>query len=257
MIKIAGFTDAGLSRSHNEDTIGFNQQLGIAVLADGMGGHKAGEVASKIAVDTVLERLKKLFSHNNSGSITGSQLLDFVSTTISSSNSKIYQASAANSARSGMGTTLVAAVVKGSHMYAGHVGDSRLYLFRKQKLTRITRDHSLVQDLIDKGFYTEKEARNAKLGHIVTRILGTEADVEVDTLQQDLESDDLLLMCSDGLSDMLSDAMIGDILSEGPANLDDTARELVSKANQHGGKDNISVILVQVMNRTLCTNQTS
>jgi len=254
MIEIAGFTDTGLSRRHNEDCIGFNQQLGIAVLADGMGGHQAGEVASKMAVDTVLDRLKSLCSNNNAGSITGSQLLDFVSTTISSSNRKIYQASEDNSDRSGMGTTLVAAVIKGSRMYAGHVGDSRLYLYRNQKLTRITKDHSLIQDLIDKGFYTEQEAREASIGHIVTRILGAEADVVVDTLQQDLEADDVLLMCSDGLSDMLPDSKIKETLSQVRTNLEATARNLVSQANQHGGKDNISVILVQVANQTAAPN---
>ncbi len=243
---IAGCTDTGMRRNHNEDHIGFNQNLGIAVLADGMGGHQAGEIASHMAVESVLENLQSVANGNNSRSITGSQLLEYVSNTISYSNSKIYQAAEALDEHKGMGTTLVAAIVQGSQIYAGHVGDSRLYLYRDESLKRITKDHSLVQDLVDRGFYTEEEARMASVGHIVTRALGTKAEVEVDTVQHDIADGDLLLLCSDGLSDMVADWLIEETLRERGTELDKTANKLIELANRNGGKDNISVILVQV-----------
>jgi len=245
-LEIAGFTDTGLTRDHNEDYIGFDKSNGIAVLADGMGGHQAGEIASRMAVEEVLDQLKTLINMQTGRSVTGSQMLEFVSNTISSSNRKIFEASEANSIHSGMGTTVVAAVIKDSRLYAGHVGDSRLYLLRNRKLKRITKDHSLVQDLIDKGFYTENEARNASINHVVTRALGTSAEVEVDILQQSAMQGDVFLLCSDGLSDMISDAMMQQVLARPNASLDVKARRLVGLANHFGGKDNISLILIRV-----------
>ncbi|MFT6093452.1 MAG: protein phosphatase [Pseudohongiellaceae bacterium] len=245
-VKIAGFTDIGLRRNHNEDHIGFNQQHAIAVLADGMGGHQAGEVAAHMAVNSVLEKLQKLCEGKSSVPITSSQLLEFVSNTISHSNSVIFNAAEAINEHKGMGTTLVAAVIKDSKIYAGHVGDSRLYLFRDRALRRITRDHSLVQDLIDKGFYTEEEAKSASVGHIVTRALGTKAEVEVDTIEHDAQSNDVLLLCSDGLSDMVADWQIEETLADYQEDINEAAKRLIVLANRNGGKDNISVILMQV-----------
>jgi len=244
-IKIAGVTDAGLSREHNEDSIGFDEKIGVAVLADGMGGHQAGEVASHMAVESVLARMRKLSRSKHCQSLSDRQLLNFVTKTIRFSNKLIYDASEQNAERNGMGTTLVAATVLGSRFYAGHVGDSRIYLYRNQNLKRITKDHSLLQDLIDKGFYTEEEARNANVGHIVTRALGTTDDVKVDTIRFTLKQNDLLLICSDGLSDMVSNDMIRNTLTQNAANLNLTAQALVDQANEMGGKDNISVILMQ------------
>jgi len=245
-VKIAGFTDIGLRRNHNEDHIGFNQQHAIAVLADGMGGHQAGEVAAHMAVNSVLEKLQKLCERKSSGPITSSQLLEFVSNSISHSNSVIFNAAELINEHKGMGTTLVAAVIRDSKIYAGHVGDSRLYLFRDRALRRITRDHSLVQDLIDKGFYTEEEAKSASVGHIVTRALGTKAQVEVDTVEHDAQPNDILLLCSDGLSDMVADWQIEETLADHQKNINATAKKLIMLANRNGGKDNISVILMQV-----------
>ena len=245
-VKIAGFTDIGLRRNHNEVHIGFNQQHAIAVLADGMGGHQAGEVAAHMAVNSVLEKLQKLCERKSSGPITSSQLLEFVSNSISHSNSVIFNAAELINEHKGMGTTLVAAVIRDSKIYAGHVGDSRLYLFRDRALRRITRDHSLVQDLIDKGFYTEEEAKSASVGHIVTRALGTKAQVEVDTVEHDAQPNDILLLCSDGLSDMVADWQIEETLADHQKNINATAKKLIMLANRNGGKDNISVILMQV-----------
>ena len=245
LLRIAGYTDTGMRREYNQDHIGFDQELGLAVLADGMGGHKAGEVAAQMAVKFVLEKLQNLVLQENSVAITGSQLLEFVSNTISASNAEIYQAQEAEEAYTGMGTTVVMAMIVGTQAYIGHVGDSRLYVRRNRTVKRITKDHSLVQDLIDRGFYTEREARNANVGHVVTRALGTRPDVEVDTLELQLEPYDLLILCSDGLTDMVSDWQIAEILDENVADLDLAAKKLIALANQNGGKDNISVILMQ------------
>lgn len=246
LIRIAGFTDTGMRREYNQDHIGFDQDLGIAVLADGMGGHKAGEVAAQMAVDFVLKKLKKLLLQENSVSITGSQLLEFVSNTISSSNTEIFRAQEEEEAYKGMGTTIVATMIIGSQVYVGHVGDSRLYLYRNRTVRRLTKDHSLVQDLIDRGFYTEREARTANVGHVVTRALGTRADVEVDTAEETLEAYDLLLLCSDGLTDMVSDWQIAETIDENINDLEMAAKKLIALANKNGGKDNISVILMQI-----------
>jgi serine/threonine protein phosphatase PrpC len=244
-LRIAGYTHAGMRREYNQDHIGFDQELGIAVLADGMGGHKAGEIAAHMTVKFVLEKLQKLVLQKTSVSITGSQLLEFVSTTISSSNAEIFRTQQEQEAYKGMGTTIVATLVIGSHIYVGHVGDSRLYLYRNRKVKRLTKDHSVVQDLIDRGFYTEREAREANVGHVVTRAMGTKSAVDVDTAEVPRLPYDLLMLCSDGLTDMISDWQIAETIAENITDLDLAAKKLIALANQNGGKDNISVILMQ------------
>ena len=245
LVKIAGFTDQGLHREYNQDHIGFDQELGIAVLADGMGGHKAGEVAAQMAVKFVLEKLQNRLMQETSVSITSSQLLEFVSHTISSSNAEIFRASETVEAYQGMGTTIVTAMVIWAQLYAGHVGDSRLYLYRNRTVTLVTKDHSLVQDLIDRGFYTEREARSANVCHVVTLALGTRSDVEVDVIELQLQANNLLLPCSDGLTDMVPEWEIAETISDSVADPSLAARKLISLANKYGGKDNISVILMQ------------
>ena len=244
-LRIAGYTDTGIRREYNQDHIAFDQGLGIAVLADGMGGHKAGEIAAQMTVKFVLEKMQKLVLQETSVSITGSQLLEVVSNTISSSNAELFRAQGEKEAYKGMGTTIVVTLVVGSHIYVGHVGDSRLYLYRNRTLKRLTKDHSLVQDLIDRGFYTEREARKANVRHVVTRSMGTKSDVDIDTAEIPLLPYDLLMLCSDGLTDMVSDWQIAETIHENIADLDLAAKELITLANQNGGKDNISVILIQ------------
>ena len=245
-ITMAGLTDIGLLRKKNEDCIGFNQDLGVAVLADGMGGHHSGEIAAHMAVELVLEKLENIAGGDKSNSITGSQLLEYISNTISYSNTMIHKTSKALKSRKGMGTTLVATIIKGTQIYAGYAGDSRLYLFRDKELERITTDHNIVQDLVDRGFYTKEKAKLASIDHVVTRALGNRPDIKVDTLQRDIRDGDLLLLCSDGLSNMLADWLIAETLRERKKRLDDTATKLIELANHSGGKDNISVILIQV-----------
>lgn len=244
-LKIAGHTDTGRRRDYNQDHIGFDQELGIAILADGMGGHKAGEVAAHMAVKFVLGKLQKLILQKTYVSITSSQLLEFLSNTISSSNTEIFRTQKEEDAYLGMGTTIVATLITGSQIYVGHVGDSRLYLYRNREVKRLTKDHSLVQDLIDRGFYTETEARSANVKHVVTRAMGTKLDVDVDTAEVSLLPCDILLLCSDGLTDMVSDWQIAETINENIIDLDLAANKLIALANQNGGKDNISVILIQ------------
>lgn len=244
-LKIAGFSDTGMRRTQNEDHIDFDEDLGIAVLADGMGGHRGGEIASSMAVESILEKLRNLLNRENSVSITSSQLLEVLSNTISDSSGEIFRAAESNPDLKGMGTTVVATILSGNQLHIGHVGDSRLYLFRENILQCITEDHSLIQDLINKGFYTQEEARRANVGHVVTRALGTNTEVEVDTKVLNVQEGDLLLLCSDGLNDMASDPLIKDVLSDYRDNMAHTAKKLIHLANQHGGKDNISVILAQ------------
>lgn len=243
---IAGCTDTGLRRKQNEDHIGFSQQFGIAVLADGMGGHQSGEIASHMAVESVLDKLHAIARELATTPKSSPQLLDCVSRSISHSNDMIYQAAEALEEHRGMGTTVVAAIAVGATLYAGHVGDSRIYLFRNQQLKQVTRDHSLLQDLIDNGYYTEQEARAANVGHIVTRALGSKGTVEVDTVELSLQKKDVLLLCSDGLTDLVGDWHIEEMLRESrDADLEQAAQKLVDQANRNGGNDNISVILMQ------------
>lgn len=244
-LRIAGYTDTGIRRENNQDHIAFDQELGIAVLADGMGGHKAGEIAAQMTVKFVLEKMQKIVLQETSVSITGTQLLEVVSNTISSSNAELFLAQEEKEAYKGMGTTIVVTLVVGSHIYVGHVGDSRLYLYRNRTMKRLTKDHSLIQDLIDRGFYTEREARKANVRHVVTRSMGTKSDVDIDTAELPLLPYDLLMLCSDGLTDMVSDWQIAETIHENIADLDLTAKKLITLANQNGGKDNISVILMQ------------
>ena len=244
-LKIAGHTDTGRRRDYNQDHIGFDQELGIAILADGMGGHKAGEVAAHMAVKFVLGKLQKLILQKTYVSITSSQLLEFLSNTISSSNTEIFRTQKEEDAYLGMGTTIVATLITGSQIYVGHVGDSRLYLYRNREVKRLTKDHSVVQDLIDRGCYTETEARSANVKHVVTRAMGTKLDVDVDTAEVSLLPCDILLLCSDGLTDMVSDWQIAETINENIIDLDLAANKLIALANQNGGKDNISVILIQ------------
>lgn len=244
--EFAGFTHPGRVRKHNEDTIGYNQELGVAVVADGMGGHSAGEIASQICVDYILNRLQKLSRHKSASSITGSQLLQVLSNTICRSNTVIRQASSQGEGSKRMGTTVVSTVTRGNSVYVGHAGDSRLYLLRNEGLKRLTKDHSLIEELIDKGFYTEKEARTAHVRHIVTKALGTEESIEISTACHQVEPGDLLMLCSDGLTDMVGDEEILYTLLTYPSGLKHRARRLIEMAIHRGGKDNVSVILIQV-----------
>ena len=232
IIEQAGRTDVGRQRSANEDSLVLNPPL--FAVADGMGGAKAGEVASAVAVEAVE-------SATESSEPTEAQLASIVR----QANRRIYDLAVADESRRGMGTTLTLAKLHGDEVSLAHVGDSRAYRLRGGELEQLTRDHSLVAELERSGQITPEAAEHHPQRSIITRALGPEPDVEVDTYTLAGREDDLFLICSDGLTSMISDGEMGSILRSA-GSLDEAAEELVRAANQSGGKDNITVILFRL-----------
>lgn len=250
-LEIAGLTDVGRKRSHNEDSIGSDIGIGLAILADGMGGYKAGEVASSLAIDMVTEQLRKDLRGLAPGQVDEesgySQESLLMRQAIATANETIFKTAQDQPQCQGMGTTLVAAVFYDDRMTIAHVGDSRLYRLRGGELEQITVDHSLLQELIDKGFYTPEEAKESLNKNLVTRAMGIEVSVQPDLQEEMVKPDDLYLLCSDGLSDLVEDEEIHLTLLKSGANLQEAAGKLVHMANEKGGKDNISVILARIL----------
>ena len=250
-LRCVGLSDTGRVREHNEDTIGTDADIGVVVLADGMGGYKAGEVASGITVRTVLGLLKDAVERENltlrddaSGlSRPGILLRDAVHR----ANKIIYQTAKTQVHCEGMGTTVVAGLFFDDRLTIAHVGDSRLYRLRQGTLEQVTRDHSLLQELVARGFYTPEEAQRAAAKNYVTRALGVEPTVDVEITEVPVERDDVYLLCSDGLCDMVDDSDIQLTINTFGANLDAVARQLVQLSNENGGRDNVSVVLVRVL----------
>ena len=249
--RCVGITDTGRIREHKEDTFGTDPDIGLVVLADGMGGYKAGEVASGITVRTVMGLLKAAVERedlarrdDDSGlSRPGILLRD----AIQRANKLVHQTAKTQSNCEGMGTTVVAGLFFDDRLTIAHVGDSRLYRCRDGKLEQVTRDHSLMQELVARGFYTPEEAQRAAAKNYVTRALGVEATVEVEVTEVPVLKDDLYLLCSDGLTDMVEDDDIQLTISTFGANLETLARQLVLLSNDNGGRDNVSIVLVRVL----------
>jgi protein phosphatase len=250
-LRCVGVTDTGRVREHNEDTIGTDPGIGLIVLADGMGGYKAGEVASGITVRTVLSLLKAALEREDLGirdeqsglSRPGILLRD----AIQRANKLIYQTAKVQANCEGMGTTVVAGIFHDNHLTLAHVGDSRAYRMRDGQLEQLTQDHSLLQELVSRGFYTQEEAERAASRNYVTRALGVEPTVEVEITEVDAKKDDLVLICSDGLSDMVEDDDIQLTISTFGANLETLARQLILLSNDNGGRDNVSIVLTRVL----------
>lgn len=250
-IQIVCRTDTGQKREHNEDCVGSEPGLGLAVLADGMGGYQAGEVASAMAVDIILGSIAKKLEQLERPDLEAlgehSPETQLIEEAILRANRKIYEAAQSNPQYQGMGTTVVVMLMHDNIISIGHVGDSRLYRLRDKSLEVITEDHSLVRELVRKGYYSEEEARAATNKNVVTKALGVEPEVEPE-VQEDLALlDDIYLLCSDGLNDMVEDRIIEKILLEHEQDLEQAADELILAANQRGGRDNISAILVRPM----------
>jgi serine/threonine protein phosphatase PrpC len=235
MIKVHGKSDTGLKRSHNEDFIGWSEPRGLAVLADGMGGHNAGEVASEMAVTIIQQQLAE--SHQSSAS-------EQIKNAIETANEAIYQRAQESLICAGMGTTVVVALFEEGEVTIGHVGDSRLYRLRGGELVQLTSDHSLVQELVDEGFMDEEQAHESVSKNVITRALGSGAEVHSDIQQQQSIAGDRYLLCSDGLSDMLERAEISKLLGA-KVTLEQIVEKLLELANQHGGDDNISAIVIE------------
>lgn len=234
-------TDPGLIRDNNEDSVVVDDENHLVVLADGMGGYNAGEVASAMATSFVKAELGRWLLEGGNEA-TSRELKRAMEICIDNANRSIFNAANANPAYAGMGTTLVMAVFAGSRAMIGHVGDSRCYRLRGTILQQLTRDHSLLQEQIDAGLISEEQAKFATHKNLVTRALGVEDTVLLEVNEFRLEDGDIYLFCSDGLSDMVADERLAAILlPEGT--LEGKGASLVDAANDGGGRDNISVIL--------------
>jgi PPM family protein phosphatase len=250
-LRSVALTDTGRIREHNEDTIAVEQDVGLFVLADGMGGYNAGEVASGIAAKTILNLVREAFQNQElagTDRVTGLMRPSIIlRDAILRANKIIHQTSKTQPQCEGMGTTIVAALFYDNKIITAHVGDSRLYRLRGDRFEQLTMDHSLLQELVDRGFYSAEEAARSTNKNYVTRALGVEATVEVDVREYPAERGDYYVLCSDGLSDMVEDEDIHLTISTFNDNLDMVAKQLVQLANEHGGRDNISVIMTQVI----------
>jgi protein phosphatase len=246
-LEIATATDSGMVRSHNEDSIAADQEVGLAVLADGMGGYNAGEVASGIAVELIKAEMKKALAGKKPEELNGQSAEQLITEHSTRANAAIYQAAQSQPQYSGMGTTLVVALWHDNHISVGHIGDSRLYRLRDGALEQVTRDHSLLQEQIDSGMITKEQARHSQNKNLVTRAVGIDPDVETEVHTYPVQPGDIFLLCSDGLNDMVTDEDIQLTLASLAANLPLAAQQLVQQANDNGGRDNVSVILVRVV----------
>ena len=250
-LEIASCTDPGMVRSHNEDSIAADGATGVVVLADGMGGYNAGEVASGIATTVITTELRKLLDKVRPFDLdpeTNAPLAArLVRDQVKKANTSIFQAAQSQPQYSGMGTTLVVCLFYDNKVLVAHLGDSRLYRKRGEDFRQVTRDHSLLQEQIDSGLISAEQAKHAHHKNLVTRALGIDPSVDPEIHEYDAAPGDLYLLCSDGLCDMVDDDTIGTTLREFGANLELAAQQLVQMANDNGGRDNVSVILVRVV----------
>lgn len=239
-LQMSGRTDVGCARDHNEDQIAWDASAGLALLADGMGGHNAGEVASALAISILHPLLRDLPSDVLEQEV-GMQ------NAVTEANSEILHKAASEAVFNGMGTTLALALFRGTGIMVGHVGDSRVYRLRGGRLELLTSDHSLLQELVAGGFMSAEEAAEAVNKNVITRALGIEPTVDVEVHHHEVRVGDIYLLCSDGLNDMVTDNTIAKILIDNMDNLETAADALVAEANRCGGNDNISAILARVL----------
>lgn len=251
-VEVAGKSDIGCVRGNNEDNFGYDSRYGIFVVCDGMGGQAAGEVASKMAVDALLQYFR---DPANSPGIGGDRVITAVpvcanklADAINLANRTIYQAGQEKTGRSGMGSTIVAALVRGHSLAIGHVGDSRIYLIRQGGIQQLTQDHSLVMEQVRLGYLTREQAENSELQNVILRALGAEKEVEPDVEDLVAVSGDVLLMTSDGLTRHVRDEEILAIVSSSRS-LDQACSALVEAAKDRGGDDNITCLLLRIVER--------
>ena len=232
--RVSGTSDPGLVRRRNEDSILLDQTNGIVIVADGIGGRPAGDIASAAAARTVQESL----TASGSDSSLGERMAEAVHR----ANRTIWEAALEEPDRTGMGTTVTALAMQGEHWVVGHVGDSRAYLFRGDRLQRITRDHTVVQELVESGALTLSAAGGHPLRHIINRAVGTAVDVEPDVFDGRVQAGDIFLLCTDGLAGLMADTEIEEAMqgltSDG---LDEATADLVAQAHERGAPDNVTV----------------
>lgn len=233
-------TDVGQKRETNQDYIYANAEAtgmlpNLFIVADGMGGHNAGDFASRFAVEEFLRQIEK----KNQKSI-----IRTLEESIAETNKLLYEQSQNREELSGMGTTFVVAVLSDDRLYVANVGDSRLYLYNDEKMHQITQDHSMVEEMIRRGEIAREDARFHPKKNVITRALGTQREITADYFEVPLKQDDVILMCSDGLTNMVEDEEIGSVIKKADGNLEKAGNELLRMANESGGKDNISIVLV-------------
>ena len=243
----AARTDVGMKRDHNEDSFLVNEDIGLYVVCDGMGGHAGGETASRLAVQTIEKelisaklRIDDPFSAK--ASLPESPLAGALREAVEGACAAVFRSSRAHPELAGMGTTCISLLVQGDHAIVGHVGDSRAYLVRDGQVWQLSEDHSLVNEQVRAGLLTEEEAKHSRLKNIITRSVGFEEDVLVDVVGVETRSGDKFLLCSDGLSNLIDNDEIRDALVQ--TELDQVPEMLIQLANSRGGDDNITVIAV-------------
>jgi len=243
-VEIYSATDVGRARDNNEDSVAVEASVGLAVLADGMGGYNAGEVASQMLTAFIKSELGRWLKETG-GKAGSGDVRRAMDICVDNANRAIFNAANTNPRYAGMGTTLVLAVFRPDGLLLGHVGDSRAYRLRNSQLTQITRDHSLLQEQLDAGLLTPEEAAFSSNRNLVTRAVGVEDAVMLELHQHEVQPGDLFLLCSDGLSDMLDDDALCQLLLSHPS-LSEAAQALIDAANDMGGKDNIAIVLARV-----------
>lgn len=247
-ISIARLSDIGQMRDRNEDAVASDLTTGLIMVADGMGGYKAGEIASEMAILIVTTELAELMQ----GQQLLKQKVSMLSVTrmlkhaVALANMLIYKTSQEYAACSGMGTTFVLGVFTDNKIIVGHIGDSRMYRLRENMLEQLTEDHSLLQEQINAGLMTKEQAKASNDGHLVTRALGTDAEVQLDINEHEAKVGDMYLLCSDGLTDLVEDEEIRNTMINANGNISLVAKNLVRLANKYGGADNISVVIALV-----------
>ena len=251
VLEIASATDPGMVRTHNEDSVASDASSGLVVLADGMGGYNAGEVASGMATTVIVTEMQHVLEQHLQREVQaqpGQPLArKLLHDQIAKANTSIYQASQSQPQYAGMGTTLVVALFHDNCMTVAHIGDSRLYRMRGEAFTQVTKDHSLLQEQIDCGMITPEQAKLSANKNLVTRALGIDPVVEPEIHEYETLTGDIYLLCSDGLCDMVSDEDIGMAVQTLGANLRLCTQQLVQMANDNGGRDNVSVILIKIL----------
>lgn len=241
-MKISYGTDVGITRKENQDSVyihSFSDSSGLFIVADGMGGYEGGKLASSSAV----ERISKYIINDFNDNLKGEEIRELLQMSIKEASGEIYKISSGKRELRGMGTTVVVCIVSGGVLYTASVGDSRGYLYTDGVLKQITTDHSLVYDLYSKGLISKEEARKHPQKNVITRAVGSEAIVLIDTFETKLKANDIILICSDGLHTMVSEEKISEILE---TSCENTAEKLINLANENGGKDNITVITVKI-----------
>jgi protein phosphatase len=247
-IVASGSTDVGRRREHNEDAFLVDRSLGLFIVADGMGGHAGGGTASRLAVETIQESIRAARTaraevFGGAVGVEDSAVPEVLREAVESACARIFRTAQGDPELAGMGTTVTAALIDGRLAFVGHVGDSRCYLLREGRIYQVSEDHSLVNEQLKAGTISADEARRSRFKNIITRSVGFEQQVQVDLMGVELEPGDALVLCCDGLSNLVEDPEILQVVEETP--VEDAPDRLVALANGRGGDDNITVIVIR------------